>query len=143
MSRNCSAPASPRCLPKSPPDFAAFPPFSPMVVLSFPRPASILALDSTQMVHTEAYVAKPVVFRTKTQANLPQRWSLILPLVAAHGLAACGLARGAGSSPDSTMEAAQRLLKRAVVAAKDEPLFKNPDAGQVITSLRTTQDAEL
>jgi len=66
----------------------------------------------------------------------------VIGAVAAGG-AETGAARGAGESTDSTMEQAQRLLTRAVAATKDQALFQNPDAGQVITALRTTQDKDL
>ena len=44
---------------------------------------------------------------------------------------------------DLQMDAVQQRLRNAVLAAKDEPLSKNADAGQVITALRSTGDQEL
>lgn len=64
-------------------------------------------------------------------------------------IAACGLvtsggaALAAGDTPDATIDTAQRLIKRAVAATKDDVLAKNPDAGQILTALRTAQDPTL
>jgi hypothetical protein len=49
----------------------------------------------------------------------------------------------AWAQTDSTLDMAQRLIKRAYTAARDAPLSQNADAGQVIAALRSSGDKDL
>jgi hypothetical protein len=70
-----------------------------------------------------------------------RRKGLILSIVVMAGT--WGASAALAQSQDSTLENAQRLLRRAVSATVDTPLAQNPDAGQVITVLRSTRDKDL
>jgi hypothetical protein len=66
------------------------------------------------------------------------------PVFCALALTAAGWGqRQALGQADTTLDTAQRLLKRAYTASMEGPLGKNADAGQVITALRASGDKDL
>ena len=73
--------------------------------------------------------------------NRPPRTFPLLVVCALAATSAIG--PRAWAQTDSTLDMAQRLLKRAYTAAHDAPLAQNADAGQVIAALRSSGDKDL
>jgi hypothetical protein len=64
-------------------------------------------------------------------------------LLSLLAIAPSAFAQAAPAGADSTLESAQRLLRRAVAATNDTPISQSADASQVITALRSAKDKDL
>jgi hypothetical protein len=58
-------------------------------------------------------------------------------------LSVAALRAAHAQTPDSTIDGASRLVRRAMTAVKDTPLVLSTDAGQIITALRSSNDVGL
>jgi hypothetical protein len=65
------------------------------------------------------------------------------PLFVAFIAAAVAGVRQADAQADPAMETAQRLLQRTYVAAREAPLSKNAEAGEIVAALRSSGDKDL